>query len=96
MKTSSDNCSLFYVVHTASKRDTHSKQIVIKQLRHADDHVKGNRLQYVHHLHVFTYNKTNKYRYFRVLQTEFEPDPQLACSTAKQQMTHKGALPGAI
>ena len=39
-----------------NRNHTHRKQIVIEQLRHANDHIKGNWLENVHHLHVFTYN----------------------------------------
>lgn len=31
---------------------THRIEVVVEQLRHAQEHIKGNGVQYIHHLHV--------------------------------------------
>lgn len=67
-------CAILYHV-IASKEGVYSVQVVVEELGHAVDDVKGDRLQNVHHLHVFPCMKSNgKMITLHVLYVWITPD----------------------
>lgn len=68
-------CRMWEWLVDNQKRNTHSKQIVIEQLRHADDHIKGNRFEYIHHLHVFTWNAQHAHQGKQTMQRNMDNIP---------------------
>lgn len=50
IKQKSDSEILYHVI--ASKEGVYSIQVVVKELGHTVDDIKGDRLQNIHHLHV--------------------------------------------